>query len=541
MKKLNKNKIISSVLLLPLLLNPITTLAYTKNETVYSNLNYNGTVKETTVNSHLSKLNKEMVEDESVLTKITNLNGEEKYKQENNRLIWDSTGKDIFYQGKAKEDLPISISINYYLNGNKTTPKKMLNKKGNVTIKITLENKSFIEEKNLHTPFVVSAGLMFDSTKDTDIEITNGEVEETGTRSMAIALAAPGLYDDLKTEELKSFDEITINYKTSKFTLNNIYFVATPKVFEKVDMNNLNKVNKLTSSIKTLQENMDKIDNGAKELNEGSEKLDNGSNILLRSLNIALEGIKKLETGFISIDSGVEQISNALTLAKNELNTSSLIYLQSANNNAANTLFSSLQQQGLSNNLITLFNQFTLSSFNLGGTYTDSVTANTALQNYLLNSSYQNQTADLMKLKNLYDVYLLLNMDASAFNKTKEKINYLSSQIDTLLVGINNLKNATSQLTTGIKDLKSGINSLYLGANSLNQGTKELRDGTNTLSNGIRALNKEGINKLTETTKKVTNYSNKAQELVKLSKDYKGFSSTNSNKTIFIYKVRSAS
>ena len=107
MRKINKNKLISSVLLLSLALQPITTFAYTKNETVYSNLNYNGTVKEITVNNHLSKLNKETVEDEAVLTKITNLNGEEKYKQENNRLIWDSTGKDIFYQGKAKEELQI--------------------------------------------------------------------------------------------------------------------------------------------------------------------------------------------------------------------------------------------------------------------------------------------------------------------------------------------------------------------------------------------------------------------------------------------------
>lgn len=540
MRKLNKKKMINCALLLSLTLQPITTFAYSKSETVYSNLNYNGTVKETTVNNHLSKLNKETIEDEAILTKITNLNGDEKFKQENNRLIWDSNGKDIFYQGQTKEKLPISISIDYFLDGEKSTPKKMLNKKGKVTIKISLENNTYNKANNLHTPFVVTTGLILDSTKNTDIEITNGEVEETGTRSMAIALAAPGLYSDLGVEDLKNLDEITINYTTEKFTLNNIYFVATPKLLEKVDTTSLNKVNTLSSAINAIQENMDKLDNGAKSLNEASAKIDSGSNTITNSLNSALKGAEKLEIGSVSVDAGIEQIANALTLAKEELNISSLTYLKNVNEQTASTLLNSLQTQGLTTELVTLFNQFTLKSFGLGGTYDDGVAANTALQNYLLNSPYQAQTANLMQLKNLYDVYLLLKVDANAFNETAEKINYLSSQIDLLLAGLNDLKAGATDLTEGIKTLKSGINSLYSGASTLTQGTKALQNGTDTLSEGITTLNKEGINKLTNTTKKVSDYTNTAKDLVNISKNYKGYASNNSDKTTFIYKVKSA-
>lgn len=540
MKKNTWAKITSLALITTVTLQPLPIFAYSKTESVYSNLNANGTIQKTTVNNHLSKLEKQDIEDETILKEIMNLNGEEKFKQEENKLIWKSTGKDIFYEGATDQEHPLDIHIKYYLNGKEMTPKKMKNKKGQVSIKISLENKAYKSTQNLHVPFVVTTGMILDSTKNSDISITNGEVVETGSRSMIVALAAPGLYDDLRIKELSSLDEITINYTTTKFSLSNIYLVATPKLLEKIDTSSLNKANTLSSSIDTIQENMNKIDNGAKSLNDGAVKLNDGSSIITDSLNKVLEAIEKLETGSISIDSGVEQVANALTVAKQQLDTSSLIYLQNANEKAANTLLSSLQMQGLTNDLVSLFNNYTLVSFGLGGTYNDSQTANNALQNYLLNSPYANQTTNLMQLKSLYDVYLLLNADATAFKQTSEKINDLSSKIDVLLSGLSNLKNGTTELTTGIQTLKVGINSLYAGATTLTQGTKDLRNGMDTLSNGITTLNKEGINKLTTTTKKISNYGKTITELVNLSRDYKGYASKNSNKTMFIYKVNSA-
>lgn len=540
MRKINKNKLISSVLLLSLALQPITTFAYTKHETVYSNLNYNGTVKEITVNNHLSKLNKETVEDEAVLTKITNLNGEEKYKQENNRLIWDSTGKDIFYQGKAKEELPISISINYYLNGEKTTPKKMLNKKGKVTIKISLENKSYNQTKRLHTPFVVTTGVMFDSTKDTDIEITNGEVTETGTRSMALALAAPGLYDDLKIEELKSLDDITINYNTEKFTLNNIYFVATPKLLEKVDITNLNKVNNLDSSIKTIQENMDKIDEGAKSLNDGASKIDNGSREISTNLNTVLQAIKKLEVGSNTLNGGLKQtitsLENVKAMLENKDIAGSLANIETLITTNTNTI---ALLENTNSTLKVNYDTYQLSKF---ATDEELITYFTSI------GLDQNTVGNLLTCKKTYEgnqnIIKLLTINTETLKAMTSSLQEIYQSVNTLIFELNKglvkLGSGSSEISNGLKQVSSGVEKLYGGSITLTEGTKDLKSGADTLSTSISTLNKEGINKLTESSNKLASYSNKVKELVKLSKDYKGYTSSNSNKTTFIYKVKSA-
>lgn len=534
------NKIIGTVLVTGVILSPISTLALEKKETVYTNLNYNGSITKTVVNNHLYLEDKGTVEDETELKDILNINGDEKYNLEGNKLTWTSTGKDIFYQGTTDKELPVSIKATYYLNDKKTSVKKMLGKEGSVKIVLSFTNNSYDEKNKIYTPIVTTVGTMLSDKENTNIEITNGKAIDTGTKNMLVGIASPGLYESTKLEELKGLDEITITYDTTKFSLNNIYIVATPKLLEESDFSVFNKMDTLSKSVNTLNESMDKIESGSDELENGANTVLAGTKIISDNLKKAYEGITKIENGSVSVDRGVEQVITALTTAKQQLDTSSLTYLKTSNLTAANTLLESLKTQGLTNELISLFNQFTVSSFGLGGTYSDASSANTALQSYLLNSPYAEQTDSLMQLKSLYDVYLLLNTDATAFGQTAEKINYLSSQIDILLSGLSELKNGTTELTTGITSLKTGIYSLYTGSITLTEGTKTLSEGTTTLSNGISTLNKEGIKKLTGYTDKFKNYTNTAKKLLEKSNEYNGFTSSNANNTIFIYKMKSA-
>ena len=60
MKKKNiKKKVVAATLILAFILSPISTLALTKEETVYTTLNSDGTVKQTHVNEHLINSNKQ--------------------------------------------------------------------------------------------------------------------------------------------------------------------------------------------------------------------------------------------------------------------------------------------------------------------------------------------------------------------------------------------------------------------------------------------------------------------------------------------------
>ena len=114
----NMKKILASSLVLTLALTPISTLALSKEETVYAKLNSDGSVKSILVNEHLINNEKlDSIEDYSELEDILNINSNHTYTKKDNLLTWDSKGSDIFYQGISKKETPVTENITYKLNG----------------------------------------------------------------------------------------------------------------------------------------------------------------------------------------------------------------------------------------------------------------------------------------------------------------------------------------------------------------------------------------------------------------------------------------
>ena len=81
-----KKKVLAGLLITTML--PLTVFGTTKDETVYSRLESDGTVSKTIVSNHLSNLNKGNYNDKTNLTNIINVNGNEKYNLTNNKLVW---------------------------------------------------------------------------------------------------------------------------------------------------------------------------------------------------------------------------------------------------------------------------------------------------------------------------------------------------------------------------------------------------------------------------------------------------------------------
>ena len=538
MKKINK--MLSMVFLTSMVLNPVQALAYTKSETIYSNLDYNGKPITTVVNNHLSKLEKTSIEDQTLLQEITNLNGDEKYRLKNNKLTWEANGNDIFYQGKLEESSPISVQIEYYLNDKISSPKKMVGKKGKVTIKVKLENKAYDETQNLHTPFVVTLGTIFSNTENTNITVTNGEVVDTGTRSIVAALAAPGLYHDLKIDEFKTLDEIQIQYQTTSFSLQNIYLVATPKLLEKVDLSTFDQMSTLSNSMNTIQKNMDKLEAGAKEISKGATTLSSGSDEITKNLKTARNALTKLEDGSVAIDSGLSQILASLENAKAALkdknitgSITNLSALKEANTSAIATL------NATNTNLQETYMKYALNNF-----HTDQ-----ELITYFSNLNVdENTIQNLLTCKKTYEGNLslitLLSTNNGAIDTMISSLQETATTIDTLITelstAITKLEAGTKEITNGLKEVGDGIDKLYAGSSKLTEGSKTLESATTTLSNGTSTLNKVGINTLTNATNVLNNYSDITKKLVNLSKNYKGFASNNTDHTLFIYKVKSA-
>ena len=521
MKKINK--VISNIVIVGVLLfQPMTAYAYTKKETVYTNLDYTGAPIKTLVNNHLYIREEGTIDDETELKNILNINGNEKFKLNDQLLSWQSKGKDIFYQGTTEKNLPISVSATYYLDGEEKVLKEMLGKKGKVTIELNFTNNSYNEQKQIYTPFVVTVGTIIGNKENSNIEITNGKVVDTGTKNFVIGIASPGLYESTKIEELKGLNTITITYDTAKFSLSDIYIVTTPKLIEETDFNIFDKVNTLSSSVNMMSDSMNKIEEGAKKLQEGTATLKLGVSEISNNLGTALNGLAALENGSASLDNGLKQIIAQLQNAQVLLNNKDV--------------------SGSIAQLTTLKGQNNLAIQNL-------MSANSALESACaINQEAIEETMaadiDCTAFVANQNLIGLLQMNNSAIDSTLSSLTEISTQISTLMTELNTALNqveaGASALNSGLSELKNGVNQLYIGSTTLVGGANALDEGMNTLSSGISTLNQNGIQVLMGYTSKIKNYSNKVQMLINESKNYSGYASSNAENTVFIYKMPSA-
>lgn len=353
MKKFIKNVACLGVIT-GLVLESFPVWAIQKDESIYAKLENNGQVNKVIVTEHLQGTDVEKTIDKTRLTDIQNINGEEKYTNTDGKLVWESNGKDIYYQGQTKEELPISLNIKYYLDGEEKPIKDMLGKKGNVKIVLKYTNNDKHNEyingkyETIYTPFVVATTTILSNTTNKNINVTNGKVVGNGTSSIVVMLSTPGLYESLGIEKLKGMDEAIITYDTDSFSLSSIYSVSTPKLVDSSDLNIFNDIDGLYSSINTLVSSSNKIKSGSKQLLEGAEALKAGVNKLHDGINKAYNGSKEITNGVsYSIDSLRKDNSKAI-----DNNTLSYIQKEAVNGakNGVSQTFSDEYKQNIANN-----------------------------------------------------------------------------------------------------------------------------------------------------------------------------------------------
>ena len=562
MKKFNQVMTLSVATML--LLNPASVFAMTKNETIYSTLNYNGVIEKTTINTRLSDLEKGSVVDYTKLDDIKNINGREKFSIDSGTLTWKSTGKDIFYQGKVTEELPIKVTAKYYLNGEEVNPKKIKGKSGNVKIVYSFTNESYDKSSGMYTPFVVTTTSIINSDNNTDIDISNGKVVNTGTKNIVTGISAPGLYDSVGLNELKDMDKVTITYNTTKFSMNEVYFVITPKLLSEVDVNTLSKVDSLNSSLNTLQNVMNELQNGSSTLNDGAKKIENGTKSLNDGLKSATNGMQEVNSGASELNSKVTSINslvNALVdIMTNGNSTDSEViervnYEKQVINSYDATILPKIEQlqtlylgnvqaintlKNTNESISQVYNEYSLGNFKLDSTdtralpilseYFTNILTSQGMSSEEIKSTITNLTTVKKTYEGNLQLITLLEGNNQALLTSKDLIGTVSSKLSELNEGTNKLSNGTKQIN-------DGLTKLYSGSNELLSGTTNLSNGTNTLNEGIIKINNEGISKLTEYGNKAVTYKNKVKTLTNLSKNYKGFASDNSDSTLFIYKI----
>lgn len=238
----------------------------TKNETVFVNLDNSGTPTLITVSDWLHTDKGEVnVKDKSDLEGITNAKGNEKPVINGESLVWNMGSTDLYYRGTSKKELPVSISIKYYLEGNEVKPEDLKGKSGNVDIKISFKNNvsttKTVSGKSVtvYSPFLVVGGFILPEDKFSAITVSNGTAVGDGSKQIAVVAALPGLSETLgleslgvDTEKAKLGSEFTISAKAEDFSLGNMYFAAMP-------FSDLDADIEIPGSVSSLETDLNKI------------------------------------------------------------------------------------------------------------------------------------------------------------------------------------------------------------------------------------------------------------------------------------------
>ena len=501
-----------------------------KTETIYTNMDYSGNVKKTTVSNHIENTKEGDVSDNSLLTNILNVNGSENFTQDDTHVTWYAKGKDIFYTGNTKESQPINIVTKYYLDGKEAKAEDIIGKSGKVKIEISLINNSLLRTNNTFTPYVVALGTMMDSDTNKNITVTNGKVTDTGTRSMLLAISAPGLYEYTNINEFKNLNKVTIIYETTDFDINDIYMVASPKILSELDLEIFDKLDKFSSSIDTLSSSMDALEEGAKKLSDGTSSLLTNTTVFNEKLKTASDALNKIANGITKLTQGVDEmyatLEDAKKMMENKDITGSLVnlkVLKASNENAIAKLTNPEAETAYK-------------TFKMNATETESemITRLASL------SLPEEKIKELVTVKSTYELKLLLTANNEAVKEMITNLEDLSKLMDTLttkLKEVKEMKTKVEYLNASLNEVSIGLTKLSEASSQINAGVKKLNDGAIKVSGGTQALNAQGIKTLVNYTNKIVTFGNKLENLVNLSKSYKGFASNNADNTLFVYKL----
>lgn len=482
--------------------------ALKKDETVYTKLNSNGEVNNVLVSEHLSGSDKDYI-DMTKLENIKNVNGDETYKNENKKIVWENKGNDIYYEGTTKEEMPIDVSVKYYLDDEEMEVSNMLGKKGKVKIVLDYTNnlKNIVningKSETLYTPFVVATTSIIPNKENKNLTVNNGKVIDNGTNSIIVALATPGLYESLKINELKELNSITISYDTEYFELSSIYSVATNKLIDKDDLKVFDNLDNLYSSISTLSSSTKLLVNGSKEILTGSKKLENGSKELMNGINTAYQGSKTMSD---TLNSTMKELNN-----KEVIDNATLAYISNKveqETNASidkeiNTQITALKAQGI-DTLATVCGS--------NPSLPDCTTYSTYINSYLMltNPTYVNVLKDTA----------IKSAKEAAIKTAKEVATTAKNSSTTSLNALNN----------GLNELTNGLYALNEGAKTLYDGTTTLNKGIETLTNGLEKLDNEGIEKLNKLVNgNLKSLQTKLEKLEELSENYQTLDEIDSN------------
>lgn len=511
----------------------------TKDETVYVNLNHNGEVEDITVSDWLYSDQTDVeIHDKSVLTDIKNVKGEEKPNIKGDLLTWKTDKGEIYYQGKAKKDLPLSVEISYSLDGKKIDPELLAGKSGEFEMIINIKNNESHDVmingklKKLYTPFAVVTIINFPSDKCRNIKVNTGKVLNDGNKTIITYATIPGLKDSLEIDS-EDFDDVIELPKTLEIKANVEDFeIGDILITAESDSSILDDLKRSDNLIDETIDGVNDLTDASDDVKSGIETLDDGTKILLDNFtdfkggvyflkdatamldeNVngkILDGTKELIEGtdefaqkLIELKDGTEKLlDGSKDLAKyTEEASFGVSEIKSGSRELVGGIdaFKGQISQGL---------EAAMKSTALEDEMTDAV--ENAIKSTIGSADLSSFGPEEQK-----QIAYLMSLSGGAAGQAAGKVakNTVGTQMQGLATqlngGFDQLSSGAKKLNSGLGSLKDGMKDLSEGANDLEDGMEELDDnvglfvdgadilidGAQTLSDGLEVLG-EGTSSL---------------------------------------------
>ena len=487
-----------------------------------------------------------MINDLSDLINIKNTNGDEEFTKNNNSLVWDADGVDIYYQGESQKELPIECNVKYELDGKVKIIVKYTNKDEHI---VNIQGK----ETKLYTPFVVVCSTILDNTIHKNIEVSNGKIVNDGNKTFVLGMAFPGLQEslDISSDKISFSDTVEITMESNEFEISNITSFITPKVLEDEDLSAFDDLDNIYGKVNTLESSSKELENGAntlksgvdtfyeksQEFNSAMKQVSNGANTIYKSYSELDDGINTLNNGANELKNGAQKISEGTKAVSSALKTASSganelkIGAEKLNTGLAaaydkvKDLAPTTKNAKINSNTSEIESALETVAVPIKENVSKIVSDNNAIlvkQENLLKDQKKLLASQKAILESITPTTPEITTQIVAINEqissidtqikdinTQKQINTeaargLSLELDKQLSQVANMietnvsEKITQALTSinkdlpvlvaGIKEASEGANALYIGANGLNSGLKELSSKSNELADGAKEL-----------------------------------------------------
>ena len=339
-------KVVGSVLLSAVMagsMMPVTVFAQNndenpteKTETVYSVLNSDGSISDTIVSSWLHDedgINN--IKETLNLTDVKNIKSNEKPSKDGNTYTWNAKGNDVYYEGTATKQLPVSVKIRYELDGQEISANDIQGKSGHLKLTISFTN-NYSEVKNIngksivvHPSYLAGGMLNMSTGKFSNVKCESGKIVNDGTNEMLAFANIPGLNETLKSagldkvnNQLGISDDVTVEADVNDFDLGSIMVGMTNEIDLASELGEIGSVSELTDGIDQLMEADNQLIDGSKQLYDGTTQLKEqaapltGSSDQVRQLSSGAiqlnDGVKALQTGISQYTAGASAINEGV-------------------------------------------------------------------------------------------------------------------------------------------------------------------------------------------------------------------------------------